>query len=423
MRINRKLCNFLKWSFVLFWIFFLFIASIAVYWFYRPNTSYINPNLDMTVEQAFEEDWHNSNTNLEYWKGNFYLVHQSSINHWAALVSKIVVRKSAIGENYDTIVVELNSPGEDIRDPKFGNFNDTLFIYALPNHVNLIPINSPYKTVYSKTTDGVTWTEFKDIEGDAADGWNLWRPKTLDNITWYVTAHKTGHVALFSSTNGVKWDKVSDISTGNLCSESAMDFTSNGDIIATSRCEASIFGGFIGDFNGHTLISIASAPYTSWTKTESYVTKLDGPAVFLNPVDNKTYAVGRYEPEAKGLFTAMGSFFCKKRTSIFLLEPNKLIYLSDFPSGGDTSYLGAIVKDGRVYLSYYTSDITRDFIWLEGQMMPSSVMIANVSLTSLAAVAANPPIVPLEGFPNVFLMSFIAGLVILVVVERKKRRK
>lgn len=420
---KKKVLHSLKWIFTIFWFFLFFFAALNVYWFYRPNTAFINKDLDMEVNQAFEQEYHNSNTNLIYWKGDFYLVHQTSPQHWTSSESKIIIRKSSDGENFDKIIATLDYNGIDIRDPKFAEIEGKLFLYALPNKGYYgLPFNVPYTTVYSYSEDGKEWTDWEEIKGDA-EGFNFWRPKTYDNITWYVTAHDipVGGLKLFKSTNGKDWDKVSTIYNQDLVSETAMEFLPNGDIICVSRCE--VTSGLIGDFRAYTLISVAESPYDEWEQEKSYVTKLDGPAIFLNPEDNNTYAVGRYEPEAKGVFTSTGSFFNKKRSSIFLLEQDKLVYLSDLPSGGDTSYFGTVVKGAYVYLSYYTSDFDRDYIWFQGMIMPSYIMVAKIKLNSLVEIADDPPLLYTEGFAfdHIFMiLGYIAIIAALIYFQRRK---
>lgn len=376
------------------------LAGFWIFWSVRPNTVQVNEDLTIQSWRAFEEEYHNSNTNLKFWNGNFYLVHQSSPHHWASPVSKIIVRRSSNALDFSEIVAEFDSEGLEIRDPKLGAIDGKLFVYALPNEGILgLPLNIPYKTVYSYTTDGISWTNFTDLTGDIA-GWNMWAPKTNDGSTWYVTAHDIDSetVALFKTKDGIEWTKVSNIVTGGLASESALDFTKDGKIVVASRCE--MLGLVFGDIRANTIVSYAEAPYTDWsTQINAYVTKLDGPAIFYNPIDGENYAIGRFEPEAKGVFTATGSMINKKRTSIFLLDEEKgLTYLSDLPSGGDTAYVGAVVKGSFVYLSYYTSHIDTDYVWLQGMGLPSYIRIAKISLGNLASVAHDPPALPVEGF-------------------------
>ena len=127
---------------------------------------------------------------------------------------------------------------------------------------------------------------------------------------------------------------------------------------------------------------MASPPYTEWRYAKSQVTRLDGPALFR--YDGRIYAVARYQPGTRGRYTKLGSVFSRKRTSLFLVEENRLVYLSDLPSAGDTSYAGVVLRDGYLYASYYTSNIGRDYPWLVGMLVRSDIRVAKVGLESIA---------------------------------------
>ncbi len=155
-------------------------------------------------------------------------------------------------------------------------------------------------------------------------------------------------------------------------------------MIATGRLEVAkeFLGYYFGDSQGNTLIAIAAPPYTEWKKSHSYVARLDGPYLFK--YNNRIYAIGRYEPTPKLQDT--GSILNRKRTSIYLLEEDKLVYLSDLPSAGDTSYPGIVIKGDKIYVCYYTSRIDRDFPWALGMIMPSDIMMARIDMNSVEAL-------------------------------------
>ena len=115
------------------------------------------------------------------------------------------------------------------------------------------------------------------------------------------------------------------------------------------------------------------------------MTRLDGPYLFS--YRDRVYAAGRYEPGYGGLLAQMGSILNRKRTALFLVEENRLVRLSDLPSAGDTSYEGLVMRGDEATISYYTSDITRDWPWIMGMVGPSEIRMAEVNLPSLEALA------------------------------------
>jgi len=416
-----KINKVFKWVVVLFFFWTFIFAGNLNFWFYRSNTSYINRGLSMETWDVVADGKHNSNTDMIYWKGYFYLAYISSTHHWGTTASKLVIQKSTNAQDWQK-VTELKIEGKDIRDPKFANITGKLYIYVLPNEGI---IAAPAFTLYTVSSDGTTWSPWQKLNG-VEDGWLFWRPKQHPNGTWFCPAYwnEHGRSALFRSNDGVNWSFVSMIYTGETNDETAIEFLHDERIICTARLEGFSDINPLGDATASTLISVAKAPYTSWNQTKSYTTRMDGPYIFS--YNNNTYVAGRYEPEAKGSFSQLGSFFCKKRTSLYKLEEDELIYLSDLPSAGDTSYTGVVQKDGYVYISYYTSDITKDYVWVMGQLAPSNIRIAKIKLTNLEAVGNNPPNIedpsPFK-FDSLLLDIGFAGMAVIILIAITRQYK
>ena len=355
------------------------LAMLAAYWMLRPNRSRVDPALEVATWNAVADGLHNSNTDLIFWRDHFYLVHAASPFHFGSKGCRLIVRRSRDARIWET-VAERNIPGEDIRDPKFAAIGDRLFLYALPNRGLRA---APYGTVCAVSDDGVQWPAFKEI---GHPGWLFWRPKTYDGLNWYVGAywHEHGKSILLTSTDGIHWLIVSDIYHGEGNDETDIEFMPDGRLLATARLEVTPDNPW-GNSNASTLIAVASPPYTEWRYAKSDVTRLDGPALFR--YEGRIFAVARYQPGARGRYTKLGSVFSRKRTSLFLVEENRLVYLSDLPSAGDTSYAGVVLRDGYLYASYYTSNIGRDCPWLVGMLLPSDIRMAKVGLKSLTHCA------------------------------------
>jgi len=358
----------------------LLLAALVAYWALRPNGAQVDPALGAEVWPIVSDGWHNSNTHLIYWRDAFFLVHARSRFHMGNSDSRLVVRRSADGREW-TEVALLGMPGEDIRDPKFAAIGDRLFLYALPN-TGFEP--EPYGTVVATSDDGLTWSSFTPIE---PQGWLLWEPKTLDGQTWYATAywHEHGRSALFRSTDGLAWQHVADIHQGDRNDETANAFLPDGRMLVTARLEGDDRAWHQGSANAATLLAVAAPPYTEWTTTRSATARLDGPALFTD--NGRVYAVGRFDPEGTDQWYGGSSLLGRKRTAIYEVTPDALIHLSDLPSAGDTSYAGAVVRDGTLYTTYYTSNTARDYPWLLGLVTPSDILMARVPLDKLAALA------------------------------------
>ncbi len=351
------------------------LGILLLYQFFRGNRAWINPDLNLQSWVAVQDGSHNSNTDMIYWNDAFYMIHATSPFHLASSSCHLVIRRSEDGSGWEEIS-RLDGAGQDIRDPKFAVIKGRLFVYAL---LNIAMNPEPYKTVYACSEDAINWTSFKSLEHE---GWLFWRPKTRDGKTWYLPAYwwEHGKSALFRSEDGINWEYVSEIHNGGRNDETAIEFMEDGSLIATARLEYSEM--LTGDIRGCTQVSVASPPYTAWqASTKCYLTRLDGPCLFS--YKEKIYAVGRYQPRTTGLISRQGSCFTSKRTSLFRVREKGLERLTDFPSAGDTAYAGVVVRGNELTVCYYTNDIDRDFIWLDGMLEPSDIMIARLNLDLL----------------------------------------
>jgi hypothetical protein len=134
------------------------------------------------------------------------------------------------------------------------------------------------------------------------------------------------------------------------------------------------------------MLSIAEPPYTHFQPVaETQITRLDGPVLFKHA--NRIFAVGRSQPYADKFIMKPGAVLAKKRTSIYEVTRQGLVYLSDLPSAGDTSYPGVVLHDGDAWISYYTSDIHHDYIWFIGMHEPTSIRLARIPLANLLQAA------------------------------------
>lgn len=358
----------------------VFLAGAPVlYWKYRtPSDIDVANSLRLEAWTAVPPDAHHSNTDLLKHRGQYLLVHATSPWHFASTRCRLVVRSSRDGEDW-SVLSEIRIPGEDVRDPKLAVINGRLFLYFLRNTRKFMA--EPTGNSYCVSDDGVTWSEPKEL---SITGWLPWRPKTPDGIIFYVPAYwwEHGKVVLFQSTDGIEWSEVGTIYAGDKIDETAISFRPDGTMVMTARLEV--------DPNrwgyhpeGHTLIGTASPPYTDWTLSRSHETRLDGPCLFQ--VGERTYACGRRHV---GGASYMGSVWGAKRTSLYLVLPDRLVFLSDLPSCGDTAYAGVAAEDDSVLISYYTSPVGRDYIWLLGMLSKSSIEMVRFKIQALENLAA-----------------------------------
>ncbi len=366
-------------------VLLLSFVLLVGYWYFRPNQAQVDPKIVRASWDVANDGMHNSNTDMIEWNGQYYLAYVSSPYHFGNDASVLHVKRSSDHGKTWTEVDEFNPSNEDIRDPKFAVIGDRLFLYALKNTSF---VAEPYLSVYSYTEDGSRWKDFATVPG--LDGWLFWRPKTADGKTFYNAAYwwEHGKSTLLKSSDGIQWDVVSTIHSGDRNDETEIQFLPDGRLLATARLEHGEGEGIFGHPAGSTLITTSEPPYTAWKPgIESLVTRLDGPYLFT--YHDRAYALGRFQPNPgkAGPLTDQGSILSRKRTSRFEVRENGLAYLTDLPSDGDTSYVGLAVDGDTAYASYYTSPIDHDYAWILGMLSPSSVRMAEIDLKQMEALA------------------------------------
>jgi hypothetical protein len=379
--IKKLLVKVLKIIVAIIIIAILIPALFLVVSYLRPNHSMVAEKLGPEVWPAVADGKHNSNTDLAFFKDSFWLIHASAPWHFASETTRLILWRSSDARTWEK-VAEFQNPGEDIRDPKLAVIGGRLILYALKNTSFEA---EPYLTVAAASDDGYTWTSFVEMD---PEGWLFWRPVSNDGgKTWYVPAywHEHGKSALLKSTDGLNWEVNSIIYSGDVNDETAVIFLPDGRLLATARLEVS--GYYFGDNRGNTLIATSESPFMTWSYQHSTVTRLDGPALFS--YNGRIYAVGRYQPGHKPFLFETGSILSRKRTSLFLVEEDRLVWLSDLPSDGDTSYAGVVIRGNEAYISYYTSSIKHDFPWIIGMLSKSDIMMAKVDLKKLEALAVS----------------------------------
>ncbi len=366
-------------------VLLLSFVLLVGYWYFRPNQAQVDPKIVRASWDVANDGMHNSNTDMIEWNGQYYLAYVSSPYHFGNDASVLHVKRSSDHGKTWTEVDEFNPSNEDIRDPKFAVIGNRLFLYALKNTSF---VAEPYLSVYSYTEDGSRWKDFATVPG--LDGWLFWRPKTADGKTFYNAAYwwEHGKSTLLKSSDGIHWDVVSTIHSGDRNDETEIQFLPDGRLLATARLEHGEGEGIFGHPAGSTLITTSEPPYTAWKPgIESLVTRLDGPYLFT--YHDRVYALGRFQPNPgkAGPLTDQGSILSRKRTSLFEVRENGLAYLTDLPSDGDTSYVGLAVAGDTAYASYYTSPIDHDYAWILGMLSPSSVRMAEIDLKQMEALA------------------------------------
>jgi hypothetical protein len=387
-------------------------VTVLLAWFWlRGNRAEVAPGLGLGSWDLVADGEHNSNTDLILWRGAWLLVHAASPYHMGTPRSRLVVRRCADAEPGPTsrweTLAELRVPGSDIRDPIFAPIGGRLLLYALTNQ-GFYAI--PSGTVVAASDDGARWSGFEAV---GPPGWLFWRlrPHPSERAPgggplWYASAYWKDHgeSILLRSPDGRAWERMATIHRGEANDETEIAFLPGPDgapssrMVATARLEMTP-DSLVGHPDASTLLAFADPPYAEWSdarKVRTQATRLDGPVAFSD--GGRLFAVARAQPGARRWPVHLGSSWARKRTALWWLDPGReapgggtgaprLVWLSDLPSAGDTSYAGVVLHGGALYADYYTSRVDRDYPWLLGMILRSDIRMARVPLAALHALA------------------------------------
>jgi hypothetical protein len=307
------------------------------------------PTLELAgpVRKIWDGAAHNAFTDLIWFQDRWYCVFREGDAHGkGAGVIRILMSKD--GARWASAAV-LAKDGVDYRDPHVCVTPDGRLMLnggAAEPHTR-DPLKDHYSFV-SFSKDGKTWTRPERV----LDSWQwLWR------VTWhkgtaygvaYIWDPKVGgaqsyRTALFSSKDGVKYEKVTELGQ-KLASEATLRF--DGEVLYCLQRRD-------GYRSITALLGTSKPPYTTWEWKDLGI-YLGGPDMLEDPAGNWWVGARIYYPP-KGPRTVLSRLDVAK---------GKLTEAIRLPSGGDTSYPGMVWHDGQLWVSYYSSHEGKTSIYL-----------------------------------------------------------
>lgn len=279
-----------------------------------------------SVEKLVADGKHNAFTALCRWKDAYWLAFRKGPSH-AYGEADIHVWRSPDAKKWTEVLVVNALP--DDRDPQFLVTPQRLFLYdpALRG--------SELTSFVVYTDDGEKWADPQPVYEPR---FIMWKP-IAHKGRFYAAAHKkvegseggkAREVHLITSTDGLKWEKISTIRAGNWESETTLYFAPDETLVAFLRQK----------YGGGGSILKSAPPYTQWTQRPAPV-HLSGHCV--HTFEGVTYLISR---------TIAGK---QTGTMIYLFEDDMLRPYCKLPSGGDCSYAEAVQVGGEMLISYYSS--------------------------------------------------------------------
>lgn len=331
-----------------------------------------------------------SNNNLDVIRfgGRVYLAWRTAPDHFAGPETVIHVVSSA-----DEVTWERETMlalGTDLREPRFLVLDGRLFLYVSVLGVNRLQFEPMGVRVTERAADG-TWTPLEDI---GLPGYIAWRTRT-ERGTPYMTAYLGGeHIYLFdgeplsvdllTTTDGRRWEPVDPARrTVYMGGGSEADFTlgDDGSLFGIIRNEAGDALGW-----GSLVCRAPAGDLAAWSCAID-PKKYDSPLMFWH--DGEAYLIGRrnvtetghydlmrYDDVRNTVESQLDYTLRPKRCALwrFVPEENRIAYVLDLPSGGDTCFGALIAGDSpdELVVYDYSSDLddpaTERLGWQRGQL-------------------------------------------------------
>ena len=249
---------------------------------------------------------------------------------------KTRILRSTDGEHWESVAL-LSKEGYDLRDPKLSVTPDGRLMVIQGGSVYVDKELRSRIPQVSFSSDGLSFSDPAPVDYPTADGaaW-FWRMTWHDGMGYTVSYgdSDSGRLELINTTDGLHFEKITDIELGGFPNEVTVRFFQDGKMILLIRRDKD---------DKYAYIGVSEPPYTDWELT-SLGFHVGGPEMAVMP-DGSLLIGGRGyledgEPKTclwKG--DAEGDFELWKT----------------LPSGGDNSYPGFLVEDGELKVVYYSS--------------------------------------------------------------------
>lgn len=305
----------------------------------RPQQTY--PCL-VSLKKIWDQAPHNAFTDLIFYRGKFLCVFRESDSHAAGVDGVIRILSSVDAKVWESVAV-LKMSGIDLRDPHLSVMPDGRLLLIMGGSVyegEKLLAHRPYVTF---SNDGVNWTSVQSVNLEREWVWRVsWHGLTGYGMAYSLTdlndVDKPWFLKLFKTMDGIHYQFVCQLDVPCDPAEAVLHFLADETMVALVRRD------------GNGVIGHAKPPYTQW-KWNEIKYRLGGPNFVVLP-GGQMWAGSRFtNGDEKSTILA--------RMSLEEYEP-----LLQLPSSGDTGYPGMVYRDGKLYVSYYSSHEGKAAIYL-----------------------------------------------------------
>ena len=306
------------------------------------------------VQKIWDQGPHNAFTDLVRFNGAFYCTFREGSSHVQGWDGKARLIKSTDGKTWSPVAL-LGVSGRDVRDPKISITPDKRLMILMDveaNNAGKVISRKPYVS-YSDASGNNFSEPAASVVDEKVASWSDW----VWRVAWY---NGTGYAIdyqpagggffLLKTTDGSRFDLVSKIDIGGYPNESTVRIDKGGNAYVLIRREND-------DKRG--VLAVASPPYQNWSF--HYIEQRMGGPNFIF-LDDQTLCIGSRMYPANEV---AGEGLKRHQSALFVTDlTGKIKKTITLPSGGDTSYPGLVVYDGKLWYSYYSSHEGKTSIYL-----------------------------------------------------------
>jgi hypothetical protein len=284
------------------------------------------------VRKAYGDGKHNAFTAFVKWKGAYWLAFRNGTSH-GSRDGDIVLLYSTDARSWQER--KRFNVWPDDRDPQMLATDERLFLYDIAERGGALT------SFVMHTDDGNVWSKPEPVY---LPQYIFWKPLRHNGRFW-AAAHKADNdgkkrdVHLITSTDAIKWEKVSTIRAGNWESETTL-FMDGDRAVAFLRSKYA---------NPRAQILESKAPYTEWKARTPNLDHFSGHS--CHTFNGVTYFLTR----------TLGTIAGKPQSGqgIFTFESDGTLKpYCTLPAGGDCAYAQAVVEGDHMLVSYYSGHET-----------------------------------------------------------------
>jgi hypothetical protein len=338
------------------------------------------------INKVCSNGQHNAFTGLTFFKGRYLLAFRQATHHGCS---------ERLGPSYGRQILMISTDGEhwafhretafpappsvppgtpiDARDCYFLNLGHELRLHSFALSP-FLPAEDrfmiPSYSTLQLTRDGDTWTEPRAIQS----GVILWKPIYWRERFWCAGYRRVPEVGcsmveLYESGDGLAWTRRSTVAKGNECALLPRDDDALWAFVRT------------GEKPSHMQIWESRGSFSEWRQIGVIPKIIQAPHVEM--LDGAPHLFGREVPCSGEPAGGPKLSSALRRTKVWRMRGTVAEEVLELPSGGDTSYVGTVVRpDGLLMMSYYSQHeaVDPDPAHDEPNNKPADIFVAGIEI-------------------------------------------